>query len=116
MEASQPSWTPVSKIVFRFFVVYFILYVLPFPFGHFTGIGSLWQYYNSLWYSFVPWVGKSIIGLSYDITIFPNGSGDTTYNYIHVLILATISFLACVIWSILDWRRVNYSRMAYWAI
>ena len=33
----------------------------------------------------MPWVGRHILHLSYAITVFPNGSGDTTYNYVEVL-------------------------------
>jgi hypothetical protein len=116
MDATQPSWTTARKVAFRFFVVYFILYVLPFPFGHFTGVSIIWEYYNSWWYQVVPWVGKNILAMSYDITVFPNGSGDTTYNYVHVFTLAVISFLTCIIWTMLDRDRKNYSRLTYWIL
>jgi uncharacterized membrane protein YphA (DoxX/SURF4 family) len=114
MDATQPSWTVAGKVAFRFFVVYFILYVLPFPLGYIPVVSALAAYYYQLWYKLVPWFSERVLDLQ--ITVFPNGSGDTTYNYVHILLLAIISFAVCMMWSILDRRRQHYDQVAYWTL
>ncbi len=116
MDATQPTWTAAGKIAFRFFAVYFVLYALPFPFGAYTGISDLWKVYDNLWHQIIPWVGKNILLLSYDITVFPNGSGDTTYNYVFLLTMVAVSLAACIVWTIADTGRTNYSGLAGWLL
>jgi hypothetical protein len=50
----------------------------------------------------VPWVGKHILRLGYDITVFENGSGDTTYNYVLVVCFLALAAAATLI---IIWRR-----------
>ncbi|HWA34217.1 MAG TPA: hypothetical protein VG737_08815 [Cyclobacteriaceae bacterium] len=118
MDAIQPSWSVAGKVAFRFFVVYFILFVLPFPFSYIPGLDFLWGYYGSAWQVIVPWIGKHVLALSYEVVITPpgNGSGDTTFRFVQVFAIALISLVACFIWSILDWRRKNYDQASYWTM
>ncbi len=114
MDAIQSSWTTVGKIAFRFAVVYFILYVLPFPIGYIPGVNALVMPYYELWHALVPWFAERFLHLQ--INVFPNGSGDTTYNYVHVLLIGIISILVCIVWSILDRRRKTYDQLSYWTL
>ncbi len=116
MDSPQTPWTTASMVVFRFLFVYFILYILPFPFGFFESTANVLQYYTDLWYAFIPWVAKNILQLKNAIKVFPNGSGDTTYNYVHVFTLAALSLIVCLIWSILDRRRKSYDQAFYWSM
>lgn len=52
----------------------------------------------------------------YKITVFTNGSGDTTYDYLLILFLTVFSLFGCLIWSILDKKRKNYNKLYYWLI
>jgi len=61
----------------------------------------------------VPWVGKHVLQLPKDITIFPAGSGDTTYNYVEILVFAAIAMLITVVWSIVAHIRRNGRHAAY---
>lgn len=51
-------------------------------------------------------VGAWVFGVQ--ITVFPNGSGDTTYNWVEVFLYASVAALATLLWSALDWRRRSY--------
>ena len=62
----------------------------------------------------IPWIGKHILHLSYEITVFTNGSGDTTYDYVIVLAIFSTAIIATVIWSIIDGKRDNYVVWYYW--
>jgi hypothetical protein len=71
---TQPVWTPAQRVVCRFVFAYLVLYILPFPLEWGTN-----GWYASLWHALVPWVGRRIFHV--EITVFTNGSGDTTFNY-----------------------------------
>jgi hypothetical protein len=110
----KPRWHLTKRIAFRFVFAYFVLYIIPFPVDSLPFTDTIVQKYNDFWQAIVPWVGKHILHLSYDITVFTNGSGDTTYNYVQVLCLLTLAALATVTWSVLDRRRPNYERVYQW--
>ena len=65
-------------------------------------------------HQFTPWFAKHILHHSYDYGIFINGSGDTTYAWITLLIILMTASLASVIWSILDRKRNSYTACYYW--
>ncbi|GAB3919232.1 hypothetical protein [Larkinella terrae] len=110
------QWNAAQKAGFRFFFVYFILYVFPFPFGHLPGSNTLFEYYSDAWNTLVPWVGRAVLQLPYEITVFPNGSGDTTFNYVQLLCFVVLALVASVIWSVLDRNRANYNTLLYWLV
>jgi hypothetical protein len=112
-EAPAP-WNLPRRIAFRFAFAYLVLYNLPFPLTEPPKTEKLDKAYDWLWHKIVPWFGKHVLHLAKDITVFPNGSGDTTYNYVQLLCYALIAFTATLIWSIADRRRLRYDRL--WAL
>ena len=109
-----PRWHLANRIAFRFFFAYFALCIIPFPLEYLPFTGTLIEKYNNLWQAFVPWVGKHILQLSYDITVFPNGSGDTTFNYVQALCWLVMGVVAAAVWSALDRKRLSYERLYQW--
>lgn len=69
---------------------------------------------DPLWHHVVPWVGEHVLHLSTYITIFTNGSGDTTYDYVLILCELFLAVVATVIWSALDRKRPNYRLLYEW--
>jgi uncharacterized membrane protein YphA (DoxX/SURF4 family) len=65
-------------------------------------------------HAFIPWVGKHILRLHNPVTIFTNGSGDTTYDYVAMFSFLMLSVTGSVIWTILDRTRESYSTAIYW--
>ena len=113
--APQPQWQPASRIAFRFVFAYFVLYMLIFPAGAMIPYTSyLVEKYYDLLHVIVPWVGKHILRLSKEITIFTNGSGDTTYDYALAAFFLMLAALAMVIWSLADRRRAHYQKLYGW--
>ena len=131
MEATtltDTNWKLSRKISFRFFCSFFILYIFPFPlnsvpFG--AEINKIsekilgwyyaaFEYVTVFWHWLTPGVGKTLLNLENPITIFTNGSGDTTYDYVLVLTMILLSILICIGWSILDRNRKNYNTAYYW--
>jgi hypothetical protein len=107
-----PAWSLPRRLLFRFTFVYFVLYLFPFPLDIIPYVGVIGQWYQSLWNAIVPWVGKHLFHV--DITVRPNGSGDTTYNYVQVLCYLVLALVAAALWSLLDRERPHYARLHGW--
>lgn len=70
--------------------------------------------YGAFWDSAVAWSGKHLLGLHDPITIKPNGSGDTTYNYVMQLLWVLLALLIATIWAVLDRKRPSYNQLYRW--
>lgn len=120
-ENPYPSseWNFFQKIAFRFTFIYTLIYFLPFPLNafyldnfNFNRLNWFLEKYYSLWKLIIPWVGKQVFKL--DITVFPNGSGDTTFNYVQVLCFLVIALFGAFIWTLLDRKRTSYDYLYKW--
>ena len=107
-------WSSGLKIAFRFAFCYIVLYCFPFPVGALPYTQKLGEWYELLWHKVVPWVAQHWLRLAQPITIFSNGSGDTTYDYVKVLCFLVLATVAAITWSLLDRKRSNYSKMHDW--
>jgi len=113
--AAAPEWGPAKRLLFRFGFSYLLLYLVPsyleflsyVPYGE-----SIAKTYRDFWQAVVPWVGKQ--AFQQNITVFTNGSGDTTYNYLEILCFAIVAVMAALVWTLLDRRRANYARLYEW--
>tara|TARA_Y100000034_G_scaffold7140_1_gene7905 strand:+ start:21188 stop:22468 length:1281 start_codon:yes stop_codon:yes gene_type:complete len=106
MTTESATWNGYQKIGFRFIFLYFALHIstffisfLPYSTSLVTGIR-----YNIQ--SLPVWVAKTFFDII--ITVFPNGSGDTTYNYFEVLVFFILAIIGTIIWSLIDRKRTNY--------
>lgn len=111
---TTPNWNLLKKIGFRFAFIFFSLFIIIQNNGAFPFWGELMAYPTEWLHTFIPWVGKHILHLSYDITVFTNGSGDTTYDYVIVFCIAVIALSGTIVWSLLDRKRTNYQTLYYW--
>jgi uncharacterized membrane protein YphA (DoxX/SURF4 family) len=114
--AGEPSdWNLWPLIGFRFAFCYFVLYNfvilenLGFP-------GTDWIVAPYLWVSqaLTSWVAKHIFRLSRDIIQPRSGSGDTTYDYLNLLCIVTLTIVIGLIWTLLDRRQKHYHRLNDW--
>ena len=110
------TWQASTKVIFRFGFIYFALYIFPFPLGWVPFTEIIQVLYQQAWLRPVNWVGANILSIPYEINILPNGSGDTTYNYVLVFIFAAIAILSAITWTILDYRRSQYEKLWYWFV
>jgi len=112
IKLSRP-WSILEIVLFRFTCLYFFLYTFP------LGIGVLpiafdWQFINSIWTPLIEWTGKYVLKLDYEITVLPNGSGDTTWSYVQVLVFAVLAVVGTLIWSVVDRKRSGYPKLFFW--
>lgn len=106
-------WSRAQKILFRFGFVYVVLYALEHPFG--APFGDVIESASSfIWDRLVPWVGAHVLALAEPITIFPAGSGDTTYNYVQIFTLLVLAAVGGLVWTLLDRKRPNYDKLLAW--
>ena len=100
------------------FQVYFCILMIDFTssdelYPHFIYV--LFGPYTSFWNWLVPWTGKNIFHLSYPITITPNGSGDTTYNYVLQFLWLVLAIIIALVWALADRKRASYHQLRYWS-
>jgi len=99
-------WPLAKRILFRFAVAFFLLINFPFPFD-FIPIDALAPVFQKI--SDAPvHLAAPILHLNVDVR--PNGSGDTTWNYVNLLCVFILAIVVTVVWSILDRRRLRYDK------
>ena len=103
-----------KKIGFRFFFSYFLLFILFKNNGAYPFFNNLSGLFNDFLYKLIPWVGKTVFGITKTIRVGPNGSGDTTYDYLLMFTIFAVSIIAAIIWTLLDKKAKHYLKMYYW--
>lgn len=106
------SWSPARRLAFRFAAAYFVLYLFPFPFNAIPKADALFRWWDKAWELLVKWVGLRVFGVT--ITVLPNGSGDTTFNYVQVFCALILAAVVAVVWTIADRRRTSYDALSHW--
>lgn len=94
----------------RYFSLWAVVYVFAFILTSQGGIQV--PFYNSL----ILWVGKDLLAIPNFHRITMTGSGDTTYDYVLLLVNVMITFILSVIISIADYKRKNYRQLYLFAI
>jgi hypothetical protein len=112
--APSTVWPQWQRVLFRFFCVYFVLHIGPWNwFGGIPGIGvALGAYFGA-----VDWAVRAANSHFFhirDTLVMPNGSGDTSWAWAEAALQLMTAAVACVVWSIADARRTNYTRLARW--
>jgi uncharacterized membrane protein YphA (DoxX/SURF4 family) len=111
-------WSLPTRIVFRFCVLYFGLYVV------------LTQMLTTLFFvpgvdlpdvamlpplsTAVTWVAKHVFGVTSELVIRGSGSGDKTYDWVLVFCLLVLAAAGTIVWSVLDRRRPSYVLLHGW--
>lgn len=103
-----------NKILFRFLVLFVALTTIPFPINIIPKLEFVQKSIFEVYQKIVPWIGENILNLKKPITIFQNGSGDKTYDYVLLLLLFVLALLGTIIWSLLDKKNRNYEKLNYW--
>jgi hypothetical protein len=104
------DWGLARRVAFRFAFAYFALYFAASVLGYLPWSAPALAYLR-LWRAFVPWIGEHVLSLAQKITVFPLGSGDTTYNYVEVLTFLALALGATLLWSLVDRRSRHYRRL-----
>ncbi|MCF2517435.1 hypothetical protein [Dyadobacter sp. CY351] len=114
---TERSWKWEEKVAFRFFFLFFMLYIAPWTWpSSLPFTGDLLSFFNDLHWGAADWliqlVKKHILHI--DIKITPNGSGDTVDDWTWNGIMLFISSIGTAIWSLVDARRREYNALYTW--
>ena len=103
-----PCWSLPQRILFRFAFSYLLLCTISYI-PYFLTIPDV---LGPLWSSLVPWVAATVFQA--DASVLPNGSGDTTWNYVQAFCFLVLALGATAVWTVLDRKRANYVRLHEW--
>ena len=103
------NWRFTRKLLTRFFFIYFILYIFPFPLELFSDDNFIVNSYRQLWDKLVPFTGKHLL----DINVGSKGS-DTLFRYSRIFTYLLVAVAGCMVWTIADRKRSNYKNLFYW--
>ncbi|MEL7342366.1 MAG: hypothetical protein AAGM67_17925, partial [Bacteroidota bacterium] len=114
MEQLKSSFWPFwQRLIFRFGLIYILLYSLPFPIDQLPMMDWLGAVTKAFWEPIVNLIAVHLLDLE-PLVDQQGGSGDTSYNYVHLLALLTLSILGTLLWSVLDRKRTSYSELFYY--
>ncbi|CAN5364811.1 hypothetical protein BH09BAC6_BH09BAC6_26160 [soil metagenome] len=112
--AEPAYWTAPQKVLLRFFLAFFLLYVFFNPNGVIPYTDNISEFLLKPFHLIIPWLAAHMLGMAKPVTIFTNGSGDTTYDYLIMLFITVISAIVTLVWSIADKKARNYNKLFYW--
>jgi hypothetical protein len=113
------GWSNFRKIGFRFFFIFFLLFILPYPINqnpitYIPGINTLLEWYSQAVVWLVQNLGGAIFGIEGEMSTQPTGSGDTTFSWAQNGLYIFFAVIGCIIWSVLDRGRKSYARLWKW--
>jgi len=115
--APQERWSTGRKFTILFFTIYFAFLIFDFTSSDELFLHVIYLLLSPLtkfWNWIVPWTGANILHLKEPITILPNGSGDTTYNWVLQLLWLVFALVISLAWLVLDRKRPAYNDLYYW--
>src|SRR5688572_21765477 len=101
-------WSLGKRIAFRFAFLFALFQVVPFPLGMLPGTWPIARLVHQAWDWGVVWTARVLLGIPAPSQI-NNGSGDTTWHYVQLLLIAMLAVAGTLVWSILDRKRASYT-------
>ena len=120
LDAASPRWSPSLRIAFRFCFVYFGVYIVmtqmltSLLFATTNDSGAFELDNLRPVQAVMVWTAAHVFHITGKIVTFETGSGDRYYDWIELAWIVSLAILATVIWSILDRKRQNHSRLHSW--
>jgi hypothetical protein len=110
---STPAWNTFANFCFRFLFIYACFYSLPFFLQIIPYVG---RHYNDAWLEPVRFTLQKIFRLTTGEIVMPNYSLDTTFNYVQLFLIFSVSLITAVIWSAVKPSIPAYERIWHWLI
>src|SRR5258708_4523307 len=105
-EQPAPPWPFAKRFALCSGFVFFVFVNWPFPFSFITYTSELVNGpVKKMWNIVVPYVAKAVFHVSADVR--PNGSGDTTYNYVQAAIWLVAAIVIGAIWAAFMRKRTH---------
>lgn len=110
-QSGTRDWTLAERFGFRLLVVYVVLYTFPGPINELYGTDFITGPYGALWRVVVPWFGANVLRLANPVSLRPSGSGDKLFDWVSILTMFAIAFVAATVWSLIDRRRRSHPKL-----
>jgi hypothetical protein len=109
-----PEWRLWTKVLFRFFFIYLFFQLAPWNWlGRIPGPSYIVKWYGQLMDWAVDTANARVFHIA-PVLVPINGSGDTSYGWAQLCLIISLAVIGCIIWSVIDRRRKNYSALNYW--
>ena len=117
--ALHEGWSISRKIAFRFFFIFFLLFIFPYPINqnpinYIPGLNDLLGYYFQANTWLVQNLGGAIFGIEGELSTRPTGSGDTSFSWVQNGLYLILAIVGCIVWSVLDRNRKSYAKLWKW--
>ena len=112
--AAPASWGRAKRVGFRFAFAYLVLYLFPFPLSRLPIPGNPTQYWYDASLALSLWTETHLFGLPAPVPVVPSGSGDTMAQWAAQVNWLLLALGITILWSLLDRRRTQYTRLAQW--
>jgi len=110
-------WSVPKRLGFLVLAIFLVLNAAPLLIAYVPFVGpAVLGPYMALWNVVVVWLGEHVLGLPEPITILPNGSGDTTWNYVQLFGMVMLSLIVGGAWALVDRRRAHYAFLHHWLL
>jgi hypothetical protein len=115
----QQRWGLATRVAFRFWAVYFLLYMLPAPtrlgfFDAVPGAPKLAAPLLQAWRTAVGWAGQSLFRLPAAAVSYPNFGPEKPGDYVQCAVIAFIAATAAISWSVMDRKSRAHLRLRAW--
>jgi uncharacterized membrane protein YphA (DoxX/SURF4 family) len=105
------EWTPIKKQAFRFFFIFFILYIFLTPNDIVPYSHILHKFYLQPCTNLIAWLSKDIFHIAGSAVKFINGTTDTVFGYLTILIIFSVALMGSAIWMLIDRPARNYNKL-----
>jgi uncharacterized membrane protein YphA (DoxX/SURF4 family) len=108
------QWSVGHKLIFYFCFIFFVCNIFPFPINTLPFLDFFYNPLDELfWNPIIQFWGKYLFNLP-EITVRPNGSGDTTWNWIQQFSILTLATIGTIIWAIVAKNYENHEKLSGW--
>jgi uncharacterized membrane protein YphA (DoxX/SURF4 family) len=118
--ATHYEWSLAQRITFRFACSFIVIYNFPDPLSSIPWIARVLGWYETLsskiMFALVPWVGKHLLHVMTpaSATFSDDGIGYERFAYLQLFCDIVFAIIATLVWTLLDRRRKEYTRLYDW--
>ena len=108
------NWPLWKRILFRFFFIFFTLYMTPWTWlDTLPYVSKLTEWYSNLEDWAVRFANAKFFHLKNQLIPIA-GSGDTSWGWAQLFLFLLLGVVGCIVWSIIDRKRKSYNKADYW--